>query len=135
MARSCCARQRATTRRVDVRSLLALRIRRIASVLVLYALVLTTAQAANCHEDIITRVSKDGAVIDTKTGGAFDVLGQDFIDPTTWHAGDHVTVCTEADSQPKGAPVYDLNNHRLGERLVVIRRAKQRSSKANSTFH
>jgi len=75
-----------------------------------------SARGANCVRDVIRSVSDDGAIIETNSGKWFTVLAQDFIDPRSWHSGDHITICINTHSAMR---TYRIRNDRNYEFLVV----------------
>lgn len=72
-----------------------------------------------CRPDALAVKPTESGLITTEAGKAFQVLGQDFIDHTSWRAGDPLLVC-EGQRQPGDTSrLYTLRNVVKREELVT----------------
>ena len=84
--------------------------------------------AAECETDTIKSVrnspqpgGSSGIYIATSAGRMFEVLGQDFIDPTRWQPQEQITICVdEPESSNPNLAYYKITNLKRSEVLVVL---------------
>jgi hypothetical protein len=84
----------------------------------LAGLILATAPA-NCSDDILAWVVRttdvaEPYVLVTRSGRAFQLLGQDFIDPRSWRSGDPLRLCVDV-ADPRTTAIQNLSRQ---ERLM-----------------
>lgn len=75
-----------------------------------------------CRIESIKSVVPPNDLILTVEGGAFQPLGQDFIDPADWRPGEKVVICPNHQN-PNIPDVFDLLDVERGEKLVTERQA------------
>jgi dihydrofolate reductase len=95
-------------------------LRRTIVITITLALLVTSgknAQAADCLNDAVKALSRNEACLYTHANRVFLLLGQDFIDQTTWNLGDKLQICPY-ETQNHIANIYKLLNKERGETLV-----------------
>jgi len=78
------------------------------------------AVAQDCRNDAISKISADDTHLYASSGGVFQFLGQDFIDPgVDWHAGNRISICR--DIRVGKTDIFVVKNLERGESLRVFR--------------
>jgi hypothetical protein len=84
----------------------------------------TAERPRECATDRFDHMTKGDATIVMRSGRAFALLGQDFIDPKAWRRGQRVVICRD---DPKATPaswrveIFGIRNSDRGETLFGSR--------------